>query len=552
MQANRLHGNEEPDGFAGLQNKATYDRLLTSEWLMADEIPEEFERRAIMGEHLFYRRNTRNSSQSKTSVVLFDCGPSQIGNPRIIHMALLILMQRRAQLDGADFYWGILQEPSDFHSHVSKQEIYDYIKARSPFAANQNLVNQWNDNLSTLDKLSELWIIGSEPDLFNDYHPNFVQIIDNYSAETNSLRLQVNQRGKVKHAEITLPDDDICTRLLRDPFFIAQTGMTRTGATISLRSPIMFSLSGRRLIIGLDNGNIMHYPVPNSPRDSVGTAKTVKLEIDSQAVAIQFMKRRCMMIIKQDRLLKCVNIPGVGQHKTLSLDRFPDIVFNNSIKLRPLYYSYEAGFPNSVFFIDDADQLIRLNWHSYGITAEKVKTDVIEMTANGKIVDYMVINDRIQPSVYQANTRFPSLKNIELHKKATGKVFMEKNHKDIYAIELEDGSWKMVLDGDHCILNPYQNMEVIGVYYPVNFSHGYSTTTSSSLGLVAINQSRANVSVISKNTLLDSPKESSKIVHATYNAKYGLLAYLLKDKTIKVYSFLYKRFLLTIKRDENS
>src|SRR6185312_9381114 len=43
----------EPDGFNGLIRSGAYERLLLSEWMLADEMPEEFMRRAVMREHLF-------------------------------------------------------------------------------------------------------------------------------------------------------------------------------------------------------------------------------------------------------------------------------------------------------------------------------------------------------------------------------------------------------------------------------------------------------------------------------------------------------------------
>ena len=42
-----------PDGFHGISARGSYDRLLASEWLLSDELPDEFLRRAVSGEHLF-------------------------------------------------------------------------------------------------------------------------------------------------------------------------------------------------------------------------------------------------------------------------------------------------------------------------------------------------------------------------------------------------------------------------------------------------------------------------------------------------------------------
>ena len=47
------NGPPEPDGLGDLQRRGPYERLLSSEWLLADEIPDEFLCRAAGGEHLF-------------------------------------------------------------------------------------------------------------------------------------------------------------------------------------------------------------------------------------------------------------------------------------------------------------------------------------------------------------------------------------------------------------------------------------------------------------------------------------------------------------------
>src|SRR5437868_15500748 len=46
-------GAMEPDGLGDLRRRGSYERLLSSEWLLAEELPEEFLRRAAATEHLF-------------------------------------------------------------------------------------------------------------------------------------------------------------------------------------------------------------------------------------------------------------------------------------------------------------------------------------------------------------------------------------------------------------------------------------------------------------------------------------------------------------------
>ena len=66
----------EPDGFDGLSRRGTYERLLLSEWMLADELEDEFMRRAVMGEHLFLNR-ARSSPDSRLPAPVFPRRPAR-------------------------------------------------------------------------------------------------------------------------------------------------------------------------------------------------------------------------------------------------------------------------------------------------------------------------------------------------------------------------------------------------------------------------------------------------------------------------------------------
>src|SRR5580704_19501113 len=111
MRTSRPDGSGDPDGFAGLARRGSYERLLLTEWLLADEAPDEFARRAAMGEHAFFHLARRSPARAASSVAIFDTGPDQIGAPRIAGLAALIVLAERASRAGARFAWGILHDP---------------------------------------------------------------------------------------------------------------------------------------------------------------------------------------------------------------------------------------------------------------------------------------------------------------------------------------------------------------------------------------------------------------------------------------------------------
>ncbi|HET7867637.1 MAG TPA: hypothetical protein VFL86_24810 [Burkholderiaceae bacterium] len=127
----RLQGGEpEPDGLGDLHPRGPYERLLASEWLLADDLPDEFMRRAAMGEHLFLAPRPRGRQAERLIVALFDAGPLQLGAPRLAHLALWILLARRALGAGGELRWGLLQAPGELHEAHGVRHLQQLLRGR--------------------------------------------------------------------------------------------------------------------------------------------------------------------------------------------------------------------------------------------------------------------------------------------------------------------------------------------------------------------------------------------------------------------------------------
>ncbi len=74
---------DEPDGFGGLARRGPYERLLLTEWLLANELPDEFVRRAVSAEHAFLELEHLSPAIARRTIAVFDAGPSQLGAPRL-------------------------------------------------------------------------------------------------------------------------------------------------------------------------------------------------------------------------------------------------------------------------------------------------------------------------------------------------------------------------------------------------------------------------------------------------------------------------------------
>jgi hypothetical protein len=140
----------EPAGIGDIVRRGSYDRLLASEWALADSVPEEFLRRAANGELLFMGPEPANSETSLRCVALFDAGPAQLGEPRLAHLALFILLARRAELAGAAFHWGILQQPAVLYQEHGKCMASAACSMRVPMQAWTR--PDWSDGMRCLPR----------------------------------------------------------------------------------------------------------------------------------------------------------------------------------------------------------------------------------------------------------------------------------------------------------------------------------------------------------------------------------------------------------------
>lgn len=155
----------EPEGVDGLHTRGPYERLLASEWLLSQELPDEFMRRAAAGEHLFLAPRHATPQLDRQIVALFDAGPLQLGAPRLVHIAWWILLARRAAQAGAVLRWGFVQTPGVLHEARQANALDRLRRGRSFTWADAGHWSQWQESLaaSTADPTHEHWWIGASP-----------------------------------------------------------------------------------------------------------------------------------------------------------------------------------------------------------------------------------------------------------------------------------------------------------------------------------------------------------------------------------------------------
>lgn len=201
----------EPNGFSGLTRRGPYDRLLLSEWAILDEVPDEFVRRAIAGEHGFFELSTRQPSGGLRVRVVFDAGPEQIGAPRLVHIAALVVLARRAALANAEFTWSVAQNPAAVWSSVDRLTVGALLAARSP----RPFVFP---DLREEPPAAEVWTIGPPP------RPGWgkvcaLELQEAIDPHSERIEAHLHRNGQRSAGlDLPLPPGPRRRRLLLDPF----------------------------------------------------------------------------------------------------------------------------------------------------------------------------------------------------------------------------------------------------------------------------------------------------------------------------------------------
>ncbi len=215
LSASHAHG-VDPDGFDGVEQRGEYHRLLTSEWLLAEEAPEEFLRRAAMNEHVFLRLARREPRKGRRCLVFFDAGPMQLGSPRLVHLAVLMALEHRARQAGAAFSWTVIQNPGHVGEAVAESDVRTLLKERSAAVVDASMTAALLDAFESPQQGDDIWWVGAEG--LEGLPGSTLTITDELLEEADKLRLTLRQSENSRSVSLPLPPAAMRTRLMRNPF----------------------------------------------------------------------------------------------------------------------------------------------------------------------------------------------------------------------------------------------------------------------------------------------------------------------------------------------
>jgi len=294
----------EPQGYDGLNRRGPYERLLLTEWLYALESPDEFIRRAAFGEHAFLKPAFKQPQGSRRTVALLDVGPDQLGAPRIAHLALLVVLQRRAEAAGAQFAWCVLQDSPERvpFSAVTPSAVQSWLSARSAAPVTDAHVARWREVLELGNAPEDAWLVGGARlgRLPEAKGLSRVEVEEVVAPSVRRLTVAVRRVARAPSSvELELPSADDCVRLLRDPFTSRATTPVRLSAGTRIQS-FFFSVDGTRLILIRADGSVAAQPIPHSPRATVPKPRRFQPPAGQRLVAVGWRRNGGLLVLTRD------------------------------------------------------------------------------------------------------------------------------------------------------------------------------------------------------------------------------------------------------------
>lgn len=304
-------GVPEPDGLGDLHRRGPYERLLSSEWLLADEVPDEFLRRAVGGEHMFLAPQYRAREANRLIVVLYDAGPLQLGAARLVHLALLMLLARRAEEAGAQLRWGILQGMPVLHELDSAAQLKRLLEARTYEVVGDNHWLAWRDALADL-AVGECWVVGQRlPHTDPKVCTHRVQITRSLDGLSLSFALQS------RRVSLPMPDEQQAVRLLKGQFdnAVHTPAPTAAGrvARVALTLPPIIGGSGNYVALRLlDEHGMVVIKLPHKNQKKALEVRRRLWGKHQYVLAAAFNYRSLGAVLGDGNILTFWNIPSLA------------------------------------------------------------------------------------------------------------------------------------------------------------------------------------------------------------------------------------------------
>lgn len=216
IKENDASNNDWHSGLGEIKSRGHYENLLLSEWLLFEDEPDEFLRRAVTHEHLFLAPTPEEQKSNNAIIALFDEGILQLGHMRLVHLVMMLLLAHRAYKQQSQFYWGIIQQPAELHAFSGLDSLLDLLNNRSLSAINSQTMDNWSIHLEGI-VADERWFIGAKMtmDTISLAKPLTHHVyINRHTTEQRKLNISILGPGNIRHSVVKLPNEIVCAKIL--------------------------------------------------------------------------------------------------------------------------------------------------------------------------------------------------------------------------------------------------------------------------------------------------------------------------------------------------
>lgn len=342
-------------GLGDIRNRGDYQHLLTTEWLIGEEEPDEFIRRAVSNEHLFVTPIYEKSKANGVIIALFDCGLLQLGVPRLAHLILMILFDIRAQQHKSQFYWGIIQSRSKLKLFSGIEDLKLLLNSRTITCIDDNQLDYWHNYLQKSEFFyDECWLIGnniSQID-FATHKVSISRLINHFS----KIAVNIVSNKVAKRFELTLPNQVICAKLLSGQF---ESGSNYGVINQQFIEPININFKPKIskngdyvLMFNNENNNIHFIGISDalSQRQKC-SIKFYQLKLKSKVLAIDIQGKYIFALYQEDQKIFLWGTKGPRKALSEAIQINANHTLSHFLSIsRQSMYGYDV---TNILYIDD-------------------------------------------------------------------------------------------------------------------------------------------------------------------------------------------------------
>lgn len=351
--ARRRSGPEhgDPDGYDGFVNRGPLDRLSIEDHAQRELEELEFLRRYASGELRYHRLARRVPAAARRSLVLFDTGPEQLGAARLVHLALLVALARRAQQEGGVLSWSALPTGGQVNTVSLPDDLVKLAGARS-WTTGPWSVEGWQARIAAID---DLFVVGGDAAaaLATGLRGELLRV-------TEVGEELIVQRG-ARRVALPLPDRGLAASALNAPLGgRAPSDKSRKIARFqTVPRTLLFSPSGGHLFVELVSGAVAAVRCGAKRSRKGFRPAQCGLDEGERAIAATIYKRHLFVVTRTETELR---LHGSGRPgRVVRTGPWPEPPTDG---LRPALVEGSKSGP-MVYFLDGSDRLHRLDASGY-------------------------------------------------------------------------------------------------------------------------------------------------------------------------------------------